>query len=199
MAPLNPASLPRTATTNAPAGSGNANAEAEMDTDAEAALADAGLDRLQRYYAAYAKFRALLIGPQFMVTFALKAGDVMIMDNRRVLHGRTAFDSTGPRHLRGGYCDVDGVSSKYRAHAAYAAAKAAAVGQPVPDLSVLGRATDLAMWFMRQQGLVTYGEDCTMLSHTLQTAKLAAEAAEDEETVLGCAYHDMGHLSEVSE
>ena len=38
-----------------------------------------------------------------------------------------------------------------------------------------------------------------MLSHALQTARRAAEAGEDEETVLGCAYHDTGHLGEVAD
>ena len=38
-----------------------------------------------------------------------------------------------------------------------------------------------------------------MMSHALQTAKRAAEAGEDDETVLGCAYHDTGHLAEVAD
>lgn len=38
-----------------------------------------------------------------------------MMDNYRLLHGRTAFDGhEGHRHLQGCYTDHDGVSSLYR-------------------------------------------------------------------------------------
>jgi len=38
-----------------------------------------------------------------------------MMDNYRLLHGRTAFDGTqGRRHLQGCYTDHDGVTSLYR-------------------------------------------------------------------------------------
>jgi gamma-butyrobetaine dioxygenase len=49
------------------------------------------------------------------VTFRLEPGDVMFMDNIRVLHGRTAFDaSKGVRHLQGAYIDHDGPDTMYR-------------------------------------------------------------------------------------
>jgi gamma-butyrobetaine dioxygenase len=49
------------------------------------------------------------------VTFRLEPGDVMFMDNLRVMHGRTAFDtSTGMRHLQGAYIDHDGPDTMYR-------------------------------------------------------------------------------------
>jgi gamma-butyrobetaine dioxygenase len=49
------------------------------------------------------------------VTFRLEPGDVMFMDNLRVLHGRTAFDSSqGVRHLQGAYIDHDGPDTMYR-------------------------------------------------------------------------------------
>ena len=35
----------------------------------------------------------------------------MIVDNRRVLHGRKAFTSAGGRHLQGCYADRDGLLS----------------------------------------------------------------------------------------
>ncbi len=43
------------------------------------------------------------------------AGDVLIVDNHRVLHGRTAFDPTrGDRHLQGCYIDHDGPETAWR-------------------------------------------------------------------------------------
>jgi gamma-butyrobetaine dioxygenase len=53
--------------------------------------------------------------PAHQVTFRLEPGDVMFMDNIRVLHGRTSFDaSKGARHLQGAYIDHDGPDTMYR-------------------------------------------------------------------------------------
>ncbi len=53
--------------------------------------------------------------PAHQVTFRLEPGDVMFMDNIRVLHGRTEFDaSKGVRHLQGAYIDHDGPDTMYR-------------------------------------------------------------------------------------
>ena len=53
--------------------------------------------------------------PAHQATFRLEPGDVMFIDNLRVLHGRTAFDSSqGVRHLQGAYIDHDGPDTMYR-------------------------------------------------------------------------------------
>lgn len=57
----------------------------------------------------------LLNSPQMELRFKLQAGEMMIFDNRRMLHGRTSFDpDSGARHLRGCYVDIDAVRSGYR-------------------------------------------------------------------------------------
>ena len=49
------------------------------------------------------------------VTSHLEPGDVMVFHNRRVLHGRAAFDpSGGRRHLHGAYVDADELASRLR-------------------------------------------------------------------------------------
>ncbi len=49
------------------------------------------------------------------VYFRLTPGDAMVMDNHRLLHGRTAYDSTqGSRHLQGCYLDHDGPDTMWR-------------------------------------------------------------------------------------
>lgn len=49
------------------------------------------------------------------MTFRLEPGDVMFMDNHRILHGRTAFDTaSGSRHLQGCYIEHDGPDTMYR-------------------------------------------------------------------------------------
>ncbi len=52
---------------------------------------------------------------EFQIRYQLMPGDLIAFDNRRVLHGRTAFDSTsGIRKLRGTYLDSDEVYSRAR-------------------------------------------------------------------------------------
>jgi gamma-butyrobetaine dioxygenase len=70
---------------------------------------------LAAYFSARKAFDHLLRSPQFEIRFLLESGDLMMMDNRRLLHGRTAFDPReGLRHLQGCYIDLDGPRSQYR-------------------------------------------------------------------------------------
>jgi gamma-butyrobetaine dioxygenase len=70
---------------------------------------------LSIYYRARQTFTNLLASKEFEIRFRLGAGDLEMFDNRRILHGRTAFDSgRGDRHLQGCYIDRDGPESLYR-------------------------------------------------------------------------------------
>ena len=52
---------------------------------------------------------------RFELRFPLRAGELMMFNNSRVLHGRTAYDpNEGRRHLQGCYIDLDGPRSLYR-------------------------------------------------------------------------------------
>ena len=64
------------------------------------------------YYAAYRKFAALLREPRLQMSTRLNDGDLVVFDNRRILHGRTGFASARhPRHLQGCYLTRDSVYS----------------------------------------------------------------------------------------
>ena len=53
--------------------------------------------------------------PEHRALFSLEPGDVLFMDNHRVLHGRAAFDqAAGRRHLQGCYIEHDGPDTLYR-------------------------------------------------------------------------------------
>jgi len=72
-------------------------------------------EELNRYYRARRVFDRLLRAPEFEIRFLLNAGDLVMFDNCRLLHGRTGFDPReGLRHLQGCYIDIDGVRSLYR-------------------------------------------------------------------------------------
>ena len=70
---------------------------------------------LTAFYAARRTLDRLLRSEHFEVRFLLQGGDLVMFDNRRLLHGRTAFDAQqGVRHLQGCYIDMDGVHSMHR-------------------------------------------------------------------------------------
>ena len=62
------------------------------------------------FYAAYRRFAMLLREPALQLKFKLADGDLVVFDNQRILHGRTAFTSARhARHLRGCYLTRDSV------------------------------------------------------------------------------------------
>ncbi|WP_255006316.1 TauD/TfdA family dioxygenase [Roseovarius sp. M141] len=79
------------------------------------------------YYRAYRAYMAKTRDPKYRLTLKLKGGEMVVFDNRRVLHGRDSFDpATGFRHLHGCYVDRGEFSSRLRMLArTVSAAKAA--------------------------------------------------------------------------
>jgi len=66
-----------------------------------------------RFYAAYRRFASLLREPRYQLHTRLGAGTLVVFDNQRILHGRTAFSSARfARHLRGCYLSRDSVYSQ---------------------------------------------------------------------------------------
>jgi gamma-butyrobetaine dioxygenase len=67
---------------------------------------------LQRFYHAYQRFALLLREPRLQMHLRLRPGDLVVFDNQRILHGRTAFASMREaRHLQGCYLSRDSVLS----------------------------------------------------------------------------------------
>lgn len=66
-------------------------------------------------YKAYSCFIRLTREERFQFFHRLNSGDLIVFDNRRVLHARNAFDlKTGSRHLQGCYVDRDELLSRIR-------------------------------------------------------------------------------------
>ena len=69
----------------------------------------------RRYHAARQRLAVLLASPEFEARFLLQAGQLMMFDNNRILHGRTEFNpNEGMRHLQGCYIDRDGPRTRLR-------------------------------------------------------------------------------------
>ena len=65
-------------------------------------------DIMNKVYKAHHRFGNLLHDDKFQIKFRLEPGDIFSFNNRRLLHGRTAFDpNSGHRHLQGYYMDRD--------------------------------------------------------------------------------------------
>ena len=63
------------------------------------------------FYAAYRAFADMIRRPGQMLTFRLRPGDCLILDNTRILNGRTRFVG-GRRHLQACWTDLDALSSR---------------------------------------------------------------------------------------
>ncbi len=68
----------------------------------------------EMFYDGRRRLRKMAADPEFVFSFPFEPGLLLMMDNRRTLHGRTAYnDGTGRRHLQGCYIDHDGPRSLY--------------------------------------------------------------------------------------
>lgn len=71
---------------------------------------------LDDYYPAFCRFGKLLQSDKYIMQFTLKAGECIVFDNHRIVHGRAAYSATsGERYLRGTYADRAEMRSSYRA------------------------------------------------------------------------------------
>lgn len=77
-----------------------------------APITDVPYDAMAAYYAAYRRLGDIIDDPAMAVRFKMDPGDCFVIDNTRVLHGRTGFSAeAGERWLQGCYADKDGLLS----------------------------------------------------------------------------------------
>lgn len=70
---------------------------------------------LDEYYPALCRLIRMLKEERFVNHFRLAAGECIVFDNHRVVHGRESFVAqSGERHLRGCYVDRGALRSTYR-------------------------------------------------------------------------------------
>lgn len=73
------------------------------------------IEEARALYRALRSVIRLAEDPSLVFSFRLAPGDLLLMDNRRILHGRRAFSpETGERWLRGCYAERDDVASRLR-------------------------------------------------------------------------------------
>jgi gamma-butyrobetaine dioxygenase len=71
---------------------------------------------LDTYYPAFRRFGRMLQSEKYLMRFRLNAGECIVFDNHRIVHGRASYTAdSGDRHLRGCYSDRGEMRSTYRA------------------------------------------------------------------------------------
>ena len=72
-------------------------------------------EKLELFYSARKKISELYNSNKYKIEFKLSPGDLLMMDNHRLLHGRTSYDANeGNRFLQGCYIDYDSTEGKLR-------------------------------------------------------------------------------------
>ena len=79
-----------------------------------AAVFDLPEEVMHDYYLAYRDLMGRLRAAKYRLQYRIKAGEMVVFDNRRILHGRTSFEPNGHRHLRGCYVDRTEFQSRLR-------------------------------------------------------------------------------------
>ena len=67
--------------------------------------------KIRHFYKAYRHWSEIIERDDLKIKFKLSEGDLMLLDNTRIMHARTAFSKKGRRHLQGAYTDLDGLYS----------------------------------------------------------------------------------------
>ncbi len=71
---------------------------------------------MDSYYPAFCRFGRMLQSEKYQMRFRMNAGECLVFDNHRIVHGRAAYSATsGDRRLRGCYADRGEMRSTYRA------------------------------------------------------------------------------------
>ncbi len=71
-------------------------------------------EKIPAAYDAMRTFSHYAHDARFQISYPFKEGDLVAFDNRRVMHGRDAFDADGDRYLHGCYIDHDEIYSRLR-------------------------------------------------------------------------------------
>lgn len=69
-------------------------------------------DVMEAFYDAYRLFGTMRESAEYKLSIPMGAGDLYMVDNHRVMHGRTGFSSGGARHLQSCYIERDELMSR---------------------------------------------------------------------------------------
>jgi gamma-butyrobetaine dioxygenase len=68
-------------------------------------------EKIRPFYSSYWHWSEVIERDELKIEFQLLPGEILMFDNTRIMHARTAFSKNGKRHLQGAYTDLDGLYS----------------------------------------------------------------------------------------
>jgi predicted HD phosphohydrolase/alpha-ketoglutarate-dependent taurine dioxygenase len=167
------------------------------------------------FFEARRRFSELVHDESMGISMQLRPGDIVVFDNTRLLHSRSAVvPSDGFRHVQGCYMDRDGIKVNYERlrRVAYDQQNNGTDGSGVPqsawsslsqttkeDTVAMGDAygdrvesklaTTLLDMVQSQHGIFL-AQPVDLMEHALQTATRALRAGEPEEVIVASLLHD---------
>ena len=83
--------------------------------DRALAPVDCEVDQVADFYAALRELLAMSYAGDGMIEFTLRAGEMPVFNNQRLMHGRAAFNpGSSKRHIRSCHVDLDEFYSRLR-------------------------------------------------------------------------------------
>jgi len=83
--------------------------------DRALAPVDCALEQVEEFYAALRELLSLSYSGDGLIEFKLQAGEMLVFNNQRLMHGRTAFNpDSSKRHIRSCHVDLDEFYSRLR-------------------------------------------------------------------------------------
>jgi predicted HD phosphohydrolase len=155
-----------------------------------------------KFYSARRKFSAMLAAEENLIRVYLEPGQLVIFNNKRVLHSRSEVISDRPRWLQGCYLNLDGLYYKLTK---------SQFSDPLPKYTALENATksdfeamgqqytqyvdnvvvETLFKMMEQQIGKRLGQPVDLFQHNIQTASRAYRAGEDVDVIVMSLFHDI--------
>jgi predicted HD phosphohydrolase/alpha-ketoglutarate-dependent taurine dioxygenase len=163
-------------------------------------------EQLDLFYQAKREFSSLLHSDEFAVKVQLYPGALLIFDNRRILHSRSAIaPADGARWLQGCYFNRDGFSYRYEQvrrelsnatetpfYSLFTATRADHDRMGVEyNTHVIEKTKENLLAILEGQKEYYLGQPVSLKEHNIQTASRAYRGGEDDETIFVSLFHDV--------
>lgn len=161
---------------------------------------------MNTFYEAKRMFSAMLHDEEYTVRVQLYPGALVIFDNRRILHSRSAIAPTdGERWLQGCYLNRDGILYLYERLRRKRAGMTETPFRTLKrakkkdfdrmgieyDQAIVQKTLDNLLELLSNQKEAYLGAPVSLMEHNIQTASRALRAGEDDETVVMSLFHDV--------
>jgi len=158
-------------------------------------------ERSALYFKALRRFSTLLSDEKNTIVHYLRPGQLVMFDNKRILHARSTVVSNRPRWLQGCYINHDGLRYKFCRSPAHQRESWTSLDEAKKeDFELVGKQymehvdNEMLRTFNRmlhEQKGNSLGQPVDLFTHGLQTATRTYRAGEEEDIVVMSLFHDV--------